>query len=182
MLHENSRFLKGWTPFPHRGEYVAFFGGLNWAYLGFEVSEWVKFFCCELWTHRHPLGVQPAPKSICTHQAHTLKLLARENGKIGQFRPIWNSAAWRPQVPFMAKFCSQRINLVQKYPFYGSMTIPDLLHDLGEKPKRSIFFPGALFTLGKVKAPKHTFFKRKQVRIYRSPIHISYIWGYFRAF
>ena len=67
---------------------------LSWVW---GVREGQNFFCCELWTHRHPLGVRPAPKSICTHQAHPLKLLAPKNGQIDLFRPYWTGAAWWPR-------------------------------------------------------------------------------------
>ena len=56
-----------------------------------------NFFCYGLWTHSGLLGVRPAPKSICTHQAHPLKLLARKNGQIDLLWPKWNGAAWRPR-------------------------------------------------------------------------------------
>ena len=90
--------IKGWTPFPHRGGGMSPFLvdsiGHN---LGLGCRRSSKFFCYGLWTHSGPLGVRPAPKSICTHQAHPSKLLAQENTKIGQFRPIGHSAAWRPR-------------------------------------------------------------------------------------
>ena len=43
------------------------------------------FFCYELWTHWDPLGVRPAPKSICTHQAHPLKLVVPKMAKNQHF-------------------------------------------------------------------------------------------------
>ena len=44
-----------------------------------------NFFCYELWTHWDPLGVRPAPKSICTHQAHPLKLVVPKMAKNQHF-------------------------------------------------------------------------------------------------
>ncbi len=90
--------IKGWTPSPHKGGKCRLFWwtqmDLSWVW---DVRGGQNFFCCELWTHRHPLGVRPAPKSICTHQAHPLKLLAPKNGQIDLFIPEWTGAAWWPR-------------------------------------------------------------------------------------
>ena len=75
------KVVKGWTPFPRReGEMSPFWWtqlDITWVW---GVRGGQNFFCYGLWTHWDPLGVRPAPKSICTHQAHPLKLLPPKNG------------------------------------------------------------------------------------------------------
>ena len=43
------------------------------------------FFCFKVWTYLGPLGVRRAPKSICTHQAHPLKLVVPKMAKNQHF-------------------------------------------------------------------------------------------------
>ena len=86
------------NPFsPQGGGESPFLVDSNGPILGLGCPRGSNFFCCDLWTHRHPLGVRPAPKSICTHQAHPLKLLAPKNGQTDLFWPEWTGAAWWPR-------------------------------------------------------------------------------------
>ena len=133
------KVIKGWTPFPHRGGNMSpFLVDSNGPILGLRCPRGSIFFCCELWTHRHPLGVRPAPKSICTHQAHPLKLLPRKNGQNPTFWPVWKGPVKRPQVPSEVQIRFQSINLGQKNPFYGHICIPHAFGKFGGKSKKSV--------------------------------------------
>ena len=109
------------------------------------------FFCYELWTHWDPLGVRPAPKSICAHQTHPLKLLPRKNGQNPTFWPVWKGPAKRPEVPSEVQIRFQSINLGQKNPFYGPICTKLAFGDFGGKSKFSVFGPSDCFSPDLVK-------------------------------
>ena len=73
------------NPFFPQGGSVHFGVDSNGRILGLGCPRRSNFFCYELWTHWDPLGVRPAPKSICTHQAHPLKLVVPKMAKNQHF-------------------------------------------------------------------------------------------------
>ena len=138
-----------------------------------------NFFCYGLWTHWDPLGVRPAPKSICTHQAHPLKLLAPKK------RLNWPISTSRDGCRLAAPSTFHGRILLPDYEFsllvsiLWSYTHPGPPTWLGWKTqKKSIFWARGTFYLRKGKgcpAPKIDFlfvFRPSHVR------DLRWSWGH----
>ena len=61
-------------------------------------------FFYKVWTHRDPLGVWSAPKSICTHRHTPLKLLVRENDEKVNFDHFGTALPISPKYPLRFNF------------------------------------------------------------------------------
>ena len=103
--------LKGWTPFVRRGGEVAFFCGLNWAYLGFGVSGEVKnFFVTKVWPIGTHLGCGARRKvfaHIGTHPWNCWPRKMTEKSILDQSGKVLPDS---PQIPSTVQFRSQSMN------------------------------------------------------------------------
>ena len=119
------------------------------------------FFCYELWTHWDPLGVRPAPKSICTHQSHPLKLVVpkmaqnQHFGTQGMAPPDGPKYLPRSNFALRGSIESSLTHLIKPNPLWTSYTT------LTNNRKNRFFGSEGFLTQTWVNTPKIVIFQAK---------------------